>query len=162
MLPPARENGAQIRAEAFVARFCAGMGYHFRRGRRNCSRLRRKMPPNPPGMENSSRLRENWPPNPPGMKKCSRLRWKTVPNPPGSISGTFLRGNWVSFSAQYIRVLHRIGFFAYICSGIAAFCSLVINILLGGAIRLRLYPLNLMRLVPPEGKRGRRPTSLVY
>ena len=24
-----------------------------------------------------------------------------------------------------------------------------INILLGGAIRLRLYPLNLMRLVPP-------------
>ena len=37
-----------------------------------------------------------------------------------------------------------------------------INILLGGAIRLRLYPLNLMRLVPPEGKRGRRPTSLVY
>jgi hypothetical protein len=39
---------------------------------------------------------------------------------------------------------------------------LVINILLGGAIRLRLYPLNLMRLVPPEGKRGIRPTSLVY
>ena len=40
--------------------------------------------------------------------------------------------------------------------------SAFINILLGGAIRLRLYPLNLMRLVPPEGKRGRRPTSLVY
>ena len=27
--------------------------------------------------------------------------------------------------------------------------SAFINILLGGAIRLRLYPLNLMRLVPP-------------
>ena len=53
--------------------------------------------------------------------------------------------------------------FEYICTAVPPEqVAYIIKILLGGAIRLRLYPLNLMRLVPPEGKRGRRPTSLVY
>ena len=71
------------RPERSVAPFCAGMGYHFRRGMKNCCRLRGKMPPNPPGM------------------LCGTvLRGKMPPNPPGLLCGTVLRVNEVSFSAR--------------------------------------------------------------
>ena len=88
---------SQIRLEASVAPFCAGMGYHFRRGMKKCLRLRGKTVPNPPVLLSGSLLRGNGVSFPPGMKNCSRLRGNPWSNPPGMLRGNVLRRNGVSF-----------------------------------------------------------------
>ena len=47
------------RPECQSMKFCAGMGYLFRRGMEKCSRLRGMGAPNPPGMPRATVLRRN-------------------------------------------------------------------------------------------------------
>ena len=110
------------RSDCSVVPFCAGMGYHFRRGMGNCCRLRRKCPQIRPDHSEApfyaGKGRQTRPEMPDSqfcagmrylfqrrMENCSRLRRKTLPNPPGLLRDTLLRRNGVSFPARNGKLL---------------------------------------------------------
>ena len=73
-----RVNGLPFPPEILRRTFCAGMGYLFLRRMENCSRLRGKWPPNPPGMLRDTLLRGNLPFFPRGLLRGNVLRWNGV------------------------------------------------------------------------------------
>ena len=94
--------GRPMRPENSVGPLCAGMGYHFRRGMEKCSRLRSKMPPNPPGTLRGTVLRRNevsfsarkeklLPPARENTPKCARIApW----HPSAQEWGIFFCAEW--------------------------------------------------------------------